>query len=475
MSNNIFFEFDDFQNLYINGSTFNIQSNVDNLQVQLNTDIDCVAYIDVSLHYFNNVFSYAVKNPNVTTDISNVIFNGGPEDIYYYVDFKRPYDISNNTFDISDNKYNVSSNTYDNTWYNNFIWFNPAYARCPPKSMRNIEVGIDNDTGNNTNNNDNDITLDNRIVHSAYPINSSIMRRKIKTSTLNNSTMYKDLINDPNNNNYSWELSVLKNDEIYMKYEDIIVIGGKQYYRNCLVIRYLLGGLSKPVGIIPVEYFYPIKLIRNSIELYMYNNNLAGEPFGSQANWTTEIHSTQERIDRVLSSDRLVDEYIRFLSYCLTNSPNNIELIENYYDIQRYISVLCSSDVSGVIMNRLKDKLIDLDVSTNTIQTGRAGPDASGNYYTNNLYDPESNITRNLLIQSSSLGRGYEITADDILNGKRVPFKFMVGDKITFTFTINPPEYTQTTDASYNIQGWRDFQEVLIKPRKYRIFVNMIN
>ena len=79
------------------------------------------------------------------------------------------------------------------------------------------------------------------------------------------------------------------------------------------------------------------------------------------------------------------------------------------------------------------------------------------------------------MIQSSSLGRGYEITADDILNGRRVPFKFIAGDKITFTFTINPPEYTQTTDASYNITGWRDFQEVLIKPRKYRIFVNMIN
>jgi hypothetical protein len=144
-----------------------------------------------------------------------VIFNGGPNDIYYYVDFKQPYDISNNIYT------NINDPT---TWYNNFVWFNPAYARCPPKSMRNIEVGIDNDTGNNTNNNDNDITLDNRIVHSAYPINSSIMRRIIKTSTLNISTMYKDLINDPNNNNYSWELSVLKNDEIYMKYEDIIVI-----------------------------------------------------------------------------------------------------------------------------------------------------------------------------------------------------------------------------------------------------------
>jgi hypothetical protein len=474
MSNNIFFEFDDFNNLYINGSTFNIQSNVDNLQVQLNTDIDCVAYIDVSLQYFNNVFSYAVKNPSVTTDISNVIFNGGPNDIHYYVDFKRPYDISNNTFDISDN-YNVSSNTYDNTWYNNFIWFNPAYARCPPKSMRNIEVGIDNDTGNNTNN-DNDITLDNRIVHSAYPINSSIMRRIIKTSTLDISDMYEDPI-DTTNDNYSWELYVRKNDEIYMKFEDIIVIAGKEYYRNCLGLRSLRGGLSKPVGIIPVAYFYPIKLIRNSRELFMYNTDRAGDPFGLPANWTTEEHSTQERIDRVLSSDRLVDEYIRFLSYCLTNSPNNIELIANYYEIQSYISDLCSSDVSGVIMNRLKDKLIDLDVSTNTTPTptGRAGPDASGNYYTNNLYDPESNITRNLLIQSSSLGRGYEITADDILNGKRVPFKFVAGDKITFTFTINPPEYTQTTDASYNLPGWRDFQEILIKPRKYRIFVNMIN
>jgi hypothetical protein len=466
MSNNIFFEFDDFNNLYINGSTFDIQSNVDNLQVQLNTDIDCVAYIDVSLQYFNNVFSYSVKNPSVTTDISNVIFNGGPNDIYYYVDFKQPYDISNNIYT------NINDPT---TWYNNFIWFNPAYARCPPKSMRNIEVGIDNDTGNNTNNNDNDITLDNRIVHSAYPINSSIMRRIIKTSTLNISTMYEDP-NDPTNNNYSWELSVLKNDEIYMKYEDIIVIGGKQYYRNCLVIRYLLNGLSKPVGIIPVEYFYPIKLIRNSIELYMYNNNLAGEPFGSQANWTTEIHSTQERIDRVLSSDRLVDEYIRFLSYCLTNSPNNIELIANYYEIQSYISVLCSSDVSGVIMNRLKDKLLELDASTTPTTTpiGRRR-DSAGQWYVDNSYNQASNITRNLLIQSSSLGRGYEITADDILNGKRVPFKFMVGDKITFTFTINPPEYTQTTDASYNLPGWRDFQEVLIKPRKYRIFVNMIN
>jgi len=472
MSNNIFFEFDDFNNLYINGSTFDIQSNVDNLQVQLNTDIDCVAYIDVSLHYFNNVFSYAVKNPSVTTDISNVIFNGGPNDIYYYVDFKRPYDISNNTFDISDN-YNVSSNTYDNTWYNNFIWFNPAYARCPPKSMRNIEVGIDNDTGNNTNNNDNDITLENRIVHSAYPINSSIMRRIIKTSTLNISDMYEDPI-DPSNNNYSWELYVRENDEIYMKYEDIIERRGKPYYRNCLVTRYL--GLPKPVGIIPVEYFYPIKLIRNSIELYMYNNDRAGEPFDSSANWTTEIHSTQERIDRVLSSDRLVDEYIRFLSYCLTNSPNNIELIENYYEIQRYISVLCSSDVSGVIMNRLKDKLLELDVSTNTTTTpiGRK-QDLSGQWYVDNSYNEASNITRNLLIQSSSLGRGYEITADDILNGKRVPFKFVAGDKITFTFTINPPEYTQTTDASYNLPGWRDFQEILIKPRKYRIFVNMIN
>ena len=466
MSNDIFFEFDDFNNLYINASTFDIQSNVDNLQVQLNTGIDCVAYIDVSLQYFNNVFSYAVKNTSVTTDISNVIYNGGSEDIYYYVDFKQPYDISNNVYTpIND----------PTTWYNNFIWFNPAYARCPPKSMKNIEVGIDNDTGNNTNNNDNDITIDNRIVHSAYPINSSIMRRIIKTSTLNISTMYEDP-NDPSNNNYSWEVSVRKNDEIYMKYEDIIQHGAKQYYKNCLVIRSLLAGRSNPVGIIPVEYFYSIKPIRNSIELYMYNNNLAGEPFGSQANWTTEIHTTQERIDRVLSSDRLIDEYTRFLSYCLTNSPNNIELIANYYEIQRYISVLCSSDVSGVIMNRLKDKLLELDASTTptTPPMGRR-QDTYGQWFVDNSYNQALNITRNLLIQSSSLGRGYEITADDILNGRRVPFKFIAGDKITFTFTINPPEYTQTTDASYNITGWRDFQEVLIKPRKYIIFVNMIN
>jgi hypothetical protein len=73
------------------------------------------------------------------------------------------------------------------------------------------------------------------------------------------------------------------------------------------------------------------------------------------------------------------------------------------------------------------------------------------------------------------LGRGYDITADDIANGRRVPFTFLEGDKISFTFTINPPEFSSATDASYNIPGWRDYQEILIKPRKYRIFANMVN
>ena len=458
MSNNIFFKFDGFDNLYITSSTFDIQANVDNLQVQLNTDIDCVAYIDVSLEYFNNVFSYSVKNTNVNTDISAIIYSGVSGDINYYVSFINPWDLSNNKY--------FRTSTGD-TWYSLFTWFNPAFARCPPRSMK-----ID------------DITIDNRIVHSAYPINGNIVPRVIKSSTPTSGyTRYVDT-SDPSNVNYSSEIAVLQNDQIYMENEKIIEIGTgkKQYYTNCLVIRKLLQGLPISVGIIPVELFVPLKQIRNSADLYLYNNNFGGDAvsfFGGAASspstWYPETHTTQQRIERVLSSDLLIDEYIRYVSLCLTNSPNNVGLIANYPEIQNHIITICGSDPpGGIVMSKLKQKLIDLDVSTNTIHIGR-GQDASGNYYTNNLYDTSSNITRNLLIQSSLLGRGYDITADDIATGRRVPFTFLEGDKISFTFTINPPEFTSATDASYNIPGWRDYQEILIKPRKYRIFANMVN
>jgi len=469
MSNNIFFKFDNFKNLYITSSTFDIQANVDNLQAQLNTDIDCVAYIDVSLEYFNNVFSYSVKNTNVNTDISAIIYSGVSGDINYYVSFINPWDLSNNKY--------FTTSTGD-TWYSLFTWFNPAFARCPPRSMK-----ID------------DITIDNRIVHSAYPINGNIVPRVIQSSTPTSGyTMYVDT-SDPNNVNYSSEIAVLQNDQIYMENEKTIEIGPgkKQYYTNCLVIRKLLQGLPISVGIIPVELFVPLKQIRNSADLYLYNNNLAGnavsfyidisnntrffydkDPSSNPLAWYPETHTTQQRIERVLSSDLLIDEYIRYVSLCLTNNPNNVGLIANYPEIQNHIITFCGSDTGGVVMSRLKQKLIDLDVSTNTIHIGR-GQDASGNYYTNNLYDINSNITRNLLIQSNMLGRGYDITADDIAKGTRVPFTFLKGDKISFTFTINPPEFSSATDASYNIPGWRDYQEILIKPRKYRIFANMVN
>ena len=424
MSTDIFFKFDDFQNLYINGATFDIQSNVDNLQVYLNTNINCVAYIDVSLHYFNNIFSYSVHNANTTTDISNVIYNGGPDDISYYVDFISPYDISNNIYP-----------TDPDTWNNMFIWFNPAYARCPPRSMKK-----------------NDITIENSIVHSAYPINGHLVPRIISQPTAG--SMYVDP-NDPNNIKKSWEVAVLKDDQIYMENENIVLIGSESepYYTNCLVIR------TEKVGLIPVKYFVPLKDIRNLAEHDLYNNNLT--------------NSTEQRIQRVLSSDRLFDEYIRYVSLCLTNSPNNVGLIENFEKIQKQFCTFCGSDISGVIMKRLKDKLIELDVTNANPQTGRR-LDTNGKWYVDNSYYESSNITRMLLKQASSLGRGYEITADDILNGKRVPFKFIGGDKITIIFTINPPILTSEIKEKYKDPLWRDFQEILIKPRTYRIFVNLI-
>jgi hypothetical protein len=427
MSTDIFFKFDNFQNLYINGATFDIESNVDNLQVYLNTAINCVAYLDVSLHYFNNIFSYSVHNANTTTDISNVIYNGGPNDIRYYVDFIRPYDISNSIYKPS---------TDADTWNNMFIWFNPAYARCPPRSMKN-----------------NDITIENSIVHSAYPINGQLVARIISQSTTGN--MYVDTT-DPYNIKKSSEVSVLKDDQIFMENENITTINSIDYYNNCLVIR------NKYVGIIPVKYFVPLKDIRNLAEHEFYNNNLT--------------HSKEQRIERVLSSDRLFDEYIRYVSLCLTNSPNNVGLIANFEKIQAQFCTFCGSDISGVIMKGLKDKLIELDVSSNntTNQTGRR-EDSSGSWYVDNSYNEASNITRMLLKQASSLGRGYEITSDDILYGRRVPFKFIGGDKITFVFTINPPILTSEIKEKYKDPLWKDFQEILIKPRTYRIFVNLVN
>jgi hypothetical protein len=444
MSTDIFFKFDDFQNLYINGATFDIESNVDNLQVYLNTDINCVAYLDVSLHYFNNVFSYAVNNASTTTDISNVIYNGGPDDISYYVDFISPYDISNNVSKPS---------TDPDTWNNMFIWFNPAYARCPPRSMKN-----------------NDITIENSIVHSAYPINGHLVPRIISQPTTGN--MYEDRVNDPNNIKKSWEVAVLKNDQIFMENETTKIIGSIEYYTNCLVIR------TEKVGIIPVKYFVPLKDIRNLAEHELYNNNFTGNPDNSST-WMVETHSTEQRIERVLSSDRLFDEYIRYVSLCLTNSPNNVGLIANFEQIQKQFCTFCGSDISGVIMKRLKDKLIELDVTTATPQNqyikGRRQDPTTQKWFVDNSYNESSNITRMLLKQASSLGRGYEITADDILNGKRVPFKFIAGDKITIIFTINPPILSSEIKEKYKDPLWRDFQEILIKPRTYRIFVNLVN
>ena len=425
MSTDIFFKFDSFQNLYINGATFDIESNVDNLQVYLNTNINCVAYVDVSLHYFNNIFSYSVHNANTTTDISNVIYNGGVNDIRYYVDFISPYDISNSIY----------MNSEGDTWNNIFKWFNPAYARCPPRSMKN-----------------NDITIENSIVHSAYPINGQLVARIISQSTTG--IMYVDNT-DTDNINKSWEVSVLKDDQIYMENENIITINSIEYYTNCLVIR------NKYVGIIPVKYFIPLKDIRNLAEHDFFNKN----------------NSKEQRIQRVLSSDRLFDEYIRYVSLCLTNSPNNVGLIANFEKIQEQFCTFCGSDISGVIMKRLKDKLIELDVTTATPQNqeipGRR-KDLSNNWYVDNSYNEASNITRMLLKQASSLGRGYEITSDDILNGRRVPFKFIGGDKITFVFTINPPILTSEIKEKYKDPLWKDFQEILIKPRTYRVFVNLI-
>lgn len=425
MSTDIFFKFDEFQNLYINGATFDIESNVDKLQVYLNTDINCVAYIDVSLHYFNNIFSYSVHNTNTTTDISNVIYNGSAEDIRYYIDFISPYDISSNTY---------TDPSYNDTWNNIFSWFNPAYARCPPRSMK---IG--------------DITIENSIVHSAYPINGHIIPRIISQTTTDTTKMYKDP-NDPNNINKLWEVAVLKNDQVSMENEHIATIGSESYYTNCLVIR------TEKVGIIPVKYFVPLKDIRNIDEHSL---------------WMAENHSTEQRIQRVLYSDRLFDEYIRYVSLCLTNSPNNVGLIANFEQIQTQLCAFCGSDASGIVMKRLKDKLIELDVKTENPQTGRR-QDTSGNWYVDNSYNESSNITRMLLKQATSLGRGYEITADDILNSRRVPFKFIGGDKITFIFTINPPILTSDIIKKYKDPLWRDFQEILIKPRKYRVFANLI-
>ena len=450
MSSNIFFKFDNFNNLYINGSTFDIESNVDNLQVQLNTNIDCVAYIDVRKSFFNNVFSYVVKNTSSTTDISAIIYSGGSEDIHYYVDFKKPYDISKNTY---------TAETDPTTWNNVFTWFNPAYARCPPRSMKI-----------------NDITIENRIVHSAYPINGNIVPRLIIEDT-NIHNMYRVASNV--------EIIVGKGDKVYMDSENISVfpaVNGINYYTNCLLIR------TGEVGIIPVSFFEPKKDIMNSADLWFYYNNLKGDPAtyykadgtinlnNKNITWSDEIHTNNDRIQRILTSDRVIDEYIRYLSYCLTDSPNNIDLISNYYEIQQQLSVFCGSDAGGVVMSRLKNKLLELDVSTHPIEiTPGRERDNSGNWFVNNLYNQSSNITRTLLIQASQLGRGYNITAEDIEKGNRVPFNFEAGDRISFTFTINPPGFTSETANNYNKPGWRDFQEVLIKPRKYRIFANIIN
>jgi hypothetical protein len=130
-------------------------------------------------------------------------------------------------------------------------------------------------------------------------------------------------------------------------------------------------------------------------------------------------------------------------------------------------------------MSRLKAKLIDLDVKTpdvsfNPINTNKK-IDASGKWYVDNSYDPSSNITRQLLIGAINQGRGINVTATDINDSKEIPYEFKKGDKITFTFTINGPPLTDERKTKYLDPANTDFQEILIKPRKYRIFANMIN
>ena len=428
MAQNIFLGFDAKENLYIhNSATFDITSNINSIQEYLNTGIDCVGYIDVSMSYFNNVFSFVVLNNDFTRNntISEIINNGGPDDIHYYVEF------------IDD----ISSNE---SWYNRFIWFNPAYARCPPRSVKNSL----------------DITDDNKIVNNAYPINGNVVPRVINTTST--TPLYDASASDP----FALrEVSVRINDQVYMALEETTTINGTIYFKDCLVLSTLQKGL------IPVNYFKPVVDVLTIDHLNYYNNNI--------------FFTAQQQIERILSSDRLIDEYMRYLSYSLTDSPNNVGLISNYKDIQTQISNYCSSsDVSGgVVMTRLKEKLIALDVKTadasfNPTNTNKkqeiSGP-FIGKWYVDNSFNQSSNITRQLLIGAINQGRGINLDGTDIINETRKYYTFIPGDKITFTFTINGPPLTDARKTEYLNPSNTDFQEILIKPRKYRIFANIIN
>ena len=428
MAQNIFLGFDAKENLYIhNSATFDITSNINSIQESLNTGIDCVGYIDVSMSYFNDVFSFVVFDNFFTKNntISEIINNGGPDDIHYYVEF------------IDD----ISSNE---SWYNRFIWFNPAYARCPPRSVKNSL----------------DITDDNKIVNNAFPINGNVVPRTIITSST--SPLYDASASNPFEP--LREVSVQKNDQVYIALEETITINGTTYFKDCLVLSTLQKGL------IPVNYFKPVFDVLTIDHLNYYNL----------------ISTAQQQIERILSSDRLIDEYIRYLSYCLTDSPNNVGLISNYKDIQTQISNYCSSsDVSGgVVMTRLKEKLIALDVNTADVSTNPIDrkknketklPSFLDKWYVDNSFNQSLNITRQLLIGAINQGRGINLNGTDIINETRKYYTFIPGDKITFTFTINGPELTPQRKTEYLNPSNTDFQEILIKPRKYRIFANIIN
>jgi hypothetical protein len=421
MAQNIFLGFDTNENLYIQSSaTFDITSNINNIQQSLNTGIDCVGYIDVSMSYFNDVFSFVVFNTEFTRNhtISEIINNGDPNDIHYYVEF-------------------IDDDPSKENWYNRFIWFNPAYARCPPRSVKNSL----------------DITDDNKIVNNAYPINGNVVPRIIKTTSI--TPLYYDA---------SWsEVSVRTNDQVYMALEETITINGIEYYKDCLVLSTLKKGLVR------VSYFEPVFDVLTIEHLNYYNT----------------ISTAQMQIERILSSDRLIDEYIRYLSYCLTDSPNNVGLISNYKDIQTQISNYCSSNASagGVVMTRLKEKLIDLDIKTadvsfnptNTNKKQEISGAFQGEWYVDNSFNQSLNITRQLLIGAINQGRGLNFSGTDIINETRVYYTFIPGDKITFTFTINGPPLTDAKKIAYLDPQNTDFQEILIKPRKYRIFANIIN
>jgi hypothetical protein len=306
-----------------------------------------------------------------------------------------------------------------------------------------------------------DITDDNKIVNDAFPINGNVVPRIIKTSST--TPLYDASASDP----FAFrEVSVRINDQVYMALEETITINGTTYYKDCLVLSTLKKGL------VPVNYFEPIFDVLTIDHLNYYNS----------------ISTTQKQIERILSSDRLIDEYMRYLSYSLTDSPNNVGLISNYKDIQAQLSNYCSSDASagGVVMTRLKEKLIALDVKTADVSLNPINPTNTnkkqevsgpfiGKWYVDNSFNQSSNITRQLLIGAINQGRGINLDGTDIINETRKYYTFIPGDKITFTFTINGPPLTDARKTEYLNPSNTDFQEILIKPRKYRIFANIIN